>query len=444
MTYNLSGVLRARDGVGSIFQSLPHHLCLAFYFALLVAPFALAAGTSFTPQIRLGYTQGDQWEPAIAADGYGHVYVLYPQYNLVPGCQNCVLPSMTLVISNDNGASWQPPRQIIAHATGQFDAQIAVDPADHRTVYAAWLQDNKTDAVVAKSVDFGESWSPAFADRGSEDADKPSLAVRGQHVYLAFNRSHQIRVAASHDGGITFTSQDVDPALPLVRALAGGATVDPDQNIFIAWAGYMQKEGVKGRVNLYISKSSDRGASWATMRMDSSGAPPGCSAFRCEWGYLGAQITIASDEAGTLYALWNSGKADNAPERIYFASSTTAGETWSRRADVSGAPMGVEHAFPAIVAGVAGDVRVAWMDTRHATLWNVYYRSSTDGGGTWSPEARLSSYVPGYDYIRREGFSFPFGDYFAMAIESQARTQVVWGEGLNYLTPGSIWYSGAR
>jgi hypothetical protein len=444
VTHKLSGIFRARDVVGSIFQSLPRHLCLALYSALLLAPFALAAGASFTPQIRLGYTQGDQWEPAIAADGYGHVYVLYPQYKLVPGCQNCALPSMTLVISDDNGASWQPPREIIAHATGQFDAQIAVDPADHQTVYAAWLQDNKTDAVVAKSVDFGESWSLAIADRGSEEADKPSLAVRGQHVYLAFNRSHQIRVAASHDGGITFISQDVDPVLPLVRALAGGATVAPDQTVFVAWAGYMQKEGVKGRVNLYISKSSDRGASWTTTRMDSSGSPPNCSGFACEWGYLGAQITIASDEAGTVYALWNSTKVDDAAERIYFASSTTGGQTWSVRADVSEAPMGAEHAFPAIVAGGADDVRVAWMDTRQAPLWNVYFRSSTDGGGTWSPEAKLSSYVPEYRYIRREGFSFPFGDYFEMAIDSQAQTQVVWGEGLNYLTPGSIWYSSGR
>src|SRR5437879_5359158 len=30
----------------------------------------------FAPQTRLGYTAGDQWEPAIAADRSGHVYVL--------------------------------------------------------------------------------------------------------------------------------------------------------------------------------------------------------------------------------------------------------------------------------------------------------------------------------------------------------------------------------
>ena len=423
------------------------HLCRrlpALLLVLLVTPAALAANPAFAPQTRLGFPQGDQWEPAIAADGYGHVYVLYPQYGPVPECPNCALPSMTLIVSGDNGVSWQTPREITPHTSGQFDAQIVVDPVDRRTVYAAWLQDDNTDAVVAKSVDFGQSWSIVVADRGSEDADKPILAVRGRDVYVAFNRMHRIRVAASHDGGITFRSVDVDPALQLVRALAGGATVDPSQNVFVAWAGYSQNNGVKRRLSLYTSKSADGGKTWKTTLMETSGASPDCSAFHCELGYLGAQITIASDSGGTLYALWNSGKADKTAERVFFASSTTAGETWSLKADVSRAPSGVEHAFPALAAGSAGDVRIAWMDTRQAPFWNVYYRNSSNGGATWSDESRLSGYVPGYRYIRSKGFSFPFGDYFQIGIDSQGQTQAVWGEGLNFRTPGSIWYASGR
>src|SRR4029077_4753210 len=111
---------------------------------------------------------------------------------------------------------------------------------------------------------------------------------------------------------------------------------------------------------------------------------------------LGAQITLASDTAGTLYALWNAGPARSNAERIYFSSSTTGGATWSPRADVSRAGPGTAHAFPTVVAGTAGDVRIAWMDTRNAPLWNTYYRNSTNGGATWSPETRLSNYVPGF------------------------------------------------
>lgn len=99
---------------------------------------------------------------------------------------------------------------------------------------------------------------------------------------------------------------------------------------------------------------------------------------------------------------------------------------------------------PAITAGLSGDVRIAWMDSRNNPFWNTYYRSSSDGGASWSSETRLSTYVPGYSYIQPDGFSFPFGDYFEMAINNLGKTQVVWGEGLNYDTPGSIWYTNGK
>ena len=419
-------------------------LALAILLACLIAPAAFAAKAAFTTQARVGFTAGDQWEPAIASDGFGHTYILYPQYGRVPGCRACPLPSMILVVSNDNGSTWQAPREITPPGTGQYDPQIVVDPDDHRTVYAAGLQNKRNDMVVAKSVDFGQSWSIMVADRGVTDADKPVLAVRGQDVYVGFNRARKIWVASSHDGGITFSSADVGPTLRLVRSLAGGATVDPQGSVYLAWAGYTRHDGAKGRENLYISKSSDGGESWQTRLMDVSGAPPDCGAFRCEWGYLGAQITMTSDAAGTLYALWNSGAADKSTARIYFASSTTGGDTWSPRLNVSTALSSVEHAFPALAAGEAGDVRIAWMDTRNRPRWNMFYRSSTNGGATWSAEARISSYVAGYRYIRPNGFSFPFGDYFGIGIDNQGRTQAVWGEGLNFRSPGSIWYSNGR
>src|SRR5438445_12840111 len=59
-------------------------------------------------------------------------------------------------------------------------------------------------------------------------------------------------------------------------------------------------------------------------------------------------------------------------------------------------------------------------------------------------ESKLSSYVAGYSYIQPNGFSFPFGVYFEMDIDSRRKTQVVWAEGLNYHTPGSIWYTSGR
>jgi len=422
-------------------------VCLLGVFA---AQAALAAGT-FEPQRRLGYHIGDQWEPAMAADGHGHVYVLYPQYGMVPGCGSCRAPTIALLVSNDNGATWQPSKALLPFPTGQFDPQIVVDPADRQTLYASWLQNNKRDVIVARSLDFGRTWSFSWAERGREDADKPVLTVRGADVYVGFNHEERFLVAASHDAGQTFSVSEVNPNAEPGWSLAGGATVDPAGNVFFGWTAYAKREVARRPVSVYISRSADGGRSWNTVLLDVSSAPPDCDPENCQAGFLGAQIVLTSDAAGALYALWNAGGVNGGPERIYFSSSTTGGTSWSSRVAVSGAAPNAEHCFPAIVAAASGDVRIAWMDARaneagrrNHPLWNTFLRSSTNGGATWGPEVQLSGPARGYDYILPNGFRFPFGDYFGLAIDSDGQTHAVWGEGRNYKAPGSIWYTRGR
>jgi hypothetical protein len=421
------------------------------FLALATAQAALAAAganANFTPQRRVGYTTGDQWEPALAADGHGHIYILFPQYGAVSDCPACTVPTIALLVSNDNGLSWDAPHPLVASSTGQFDPQIVVDPVDHQTVYASWLQNNKRDVMVARSQDFGRSWYFTAAASAADDADKPVLTVHGADIYVGFNHDENFLVAASHDYAQTFALAAVNPGAEPGWSLAGGATVDSSGEVYFSWTAYRRESSARP-VSLYVSRSTDAGHSWSTALVDTSGAPPDCAAAGCETGYLGAQIALASDAAGTLYALWNAGTTNGGPERMYFSSSTTGGASWSAKVDVSSADNQTEHCFPALTAGVSGDVRIAWMDTRnHALpnvpLWNVFARNSSNGGATWSSETQLSGPVRGYDYILPEGFRFPFGDYFSIAIDNLGTTHAVWGEGWNYKSPGSIWYSRGR
>ena len=88
------------------------------------------------------------------------------------------------------------------------------------------------------------------------------------------------------------------------------------------------------------------------------------------------------------------------------------------------------------------------MDARAANggmdRWNVYFRSSTNGGATWGSEVDLSTFVADpalASYVFTDGFRFPFGDYFEMDVDEQGTNHLVWGEGFSYDSPGSIWYA---
>ena len=407
-----------------------------------------APPSGFTPQTRLGFAVDNEWEPAIAADRFGHVYMLYAQYTGVPGCPTCSNPTQVVQISNDHGTTWGSPFVIYpagAATGGQWDSQISVDPVDGSTVYASFMQNNKSDIIVSKSTDFGATWTHVTADNTNSGTDKPILAVRGQDVYVVYNHAQTVWSANSHDGGQTFTEVKVNQNGKLGWSLAGGGTVTSNGDVFFAWAGYEGSGGAKANVNLYVSKSTDDGVTWTTKMIDTSKSPPDCSAFLCGWAFLGAQMVMTSDSSDNIYLLWNAGSVAKGSERIYFAKSTNGGNTYSAKVDVSTAPAGTHHNFPAIAATGNGDVRISWMDARAANgrmdKWNVYYRSSANGGSTWSNEVDVSTFVSGFSYISADGFRFPFGDYYEMDVDELGTAHLIFGEALNYDSPGSIWYA---
>jgi hypothetical protein len=68
----------------------------------------------------------------------------------------------------------------------QDDPQVVVDAADGRTVYAAFMQNNKSSEYVARSDDFGQTWRAVLVEPLQRGTDKDILAARGGHVYLVY------------------------------------------------------------------------------------------------------------------------------------------------------------------------------------------------------------------------------------------------------------------
>ncbi len=407
--------------------------------------------SGFTENVRLGFDAGVGWEPAIATDDYDHVYVLYAQYWGVPGCPECASPTAIVQISSDGGETWASPKVILEVGEdmkdGQWDPQIVVDPVDGRTVYAGWLNNTKGDIVVAKSTDFGETWTTTVADSAPSVNDKPILTVRGQDVYTAYNHLNTSGMwfSSSHDWGETFTSVSVRNG-PQGLALPGGGGVTSDGTVFFSWESFEKSGNASGETHLYVTRSYDGGETWEKIAIGQAWPGPQC--FEpCGWAFLSSQLVMAVDEADNLYVMWDGAEYVGDPGRVYFRSSRDGGDTWSEPIDVSNAPADSNHNFPAVAAMGDGEVAIAWQDARNSapfgqTEWNTWYRFSDDGGETWSEEVQISSFVEGAPfYVTPEGYRFPYGDYFEIEFDATGNPHLVWGAGESYFGVGNVWYS---
>ena len=440
-------------------------LLVALLVVSLAVPLSVGAvppGPSFGVPRQIGFAGGDDWEPSIAADRHGHVYALWTHYvgyagggagDVDPSCPTCASPHLVISISADGGSTFGALHALAPSGLRQDDPQIVVDAADGRTVYAAFMQGNKSSMYVGRSDDFGATFAPVLVEDLERGTDKIALAARGGHVYLVFHTQQKIWASISDDRGASWrTVQPVNNTNSTFGvSLPSGAAIDSRGNAYFAWDGVNRPGKAKGTINLYVTKTADRGASWTTSLVDVSQAPPSCD---CPgWDYWGAQMALGVDAIDRLYVLWNANRTPSGPQRILFARSLDGAAHWSVPTDVSVAATGTNHAFPALVAAGAGDVRIGWMDDRNGfdaggddpnARWNTYYRSSTDGGLSWSPEVRLSAYVAGYSYklaTPKPGFLQPYGDYFEMDIASSGKTVAIWGEGNSYVGPGNVWFA---
>ena len=94
-----------------------------------------------------------------------------------------------------------------------------------------------------------------------------------------------------------------------------------------------------------------------------------------------------------------------------------------------------------------GDVRAWYMQTANGddpNAWNVWYRSSKDGGTTWTAPVRLSDASAGARYKTADGFKEVYGDYGEICITNTGKAIAAWGEGFSWIGPGGVWVDRQR
>ena len=93
-------------------------------------------------------------------------------------------------------------------------------------------------------------------------------------------------------------------------------------------------------------------------------------------------------------------------------------------------------------------MRLWYMQTAHGDnpdAWNVWYRSSANGGATWSAPVKIDDAPAGAaGYVHAGGFGEIYGDYGEIAVTNTGKTVATWGEGFSYTGPGGTWFNVQR
>ena len=397
---------------------------------------------------RIVNSTGDDWEPAIAADpNEPYVYILHNRFGGPPACpSNCPDPAMILHVSADGGKTWLPERYLCEcrRVKWQFDPLIEVVP-DTGEVYAVWM--NGFNVFFSTSSDHGATWStqvPVFGNVAWGDKPNFATSADGQDVYVLFNgpTDGDVHAAVSHDAGQTWSQVRVTDGRRYYFAY--GTAVLPDDRVVSTQISFSYSgpgASAEGVVQVHVLASDDDGATWSDTIVDTLELGIPCTSEGCYADFYDSGPALAADEDGDLVIVYSGAATAEGPRTVYARSSTDGGTTWGARVALS--PAGVNAAFAA-ASGTGNDgARVYFADQRTGR-WNVWYRTSSDLGATWSSAVRISDAGSGTAYKNEDGFLEFYGDYGEMAVTSSGTSIAVWAEGSSFFGPGGVWFNRER
>ncbi len=299
--------------------------------------------------------------PEIAFDRDGTLYYLF--VGLAGRGNNPV--GVFLTSSDDRGQSFSAPRRLLG--PGNYQVRMALDPTmgEDGRLHLVWLE--------------------ASADAPLGGLPEPPNPILTAH---------------SDDGGETFSKpiQISDPAREL--AVAPGVALGPDHAVHVIYydlqddrRDYQGLEGPTwpGTWSLVTTSSMDGGRRFGPgVVVDDGLVPP----ERVILIFTMPPAALAADRAGGLFAAWYD--ARNGDWDVFLGRSTDGGRSWEGPLRVNNDERGNgRHQYlPQLATAPDGRIDAVFLDRRNdpENLRNhTYYTSSTDGGGSFGPNVRLSS-----------------------------------------------------
>ncbi|MFK7899064.1 MAG: pentapeptide repeat-containing protein [Myxococcota bacterium] len=380
---------------------------------------------------------------AIETDGIRHWVTVWQSSDTLGGTVGSDFDILTSR-SSDGGATWTAPAALNSNAAtdGVRDNWPPAVRTDGSGVWiAAWSSfadlsgtiGADSDILFARSLDNGATWSaPSAIDSGagsdSGDDDRVSIGY-GNGAFVALWQSNDasnggdldIRISRSTDGGLSWTPSallNTNAAGDIANDTLPTLATDDSGNWVAIWES--DESLIGGDGDLFVSRSSDNGATWSPTMILNANAIGDFGADR--------RPKLATDTLGIWVVVWDTdddfGGSLGTDRDVVFSRSINNGASWTFPAAVDSSSF--SDAGDEINPSISTDQLLAWTVVWESdenvrgvlgTDFDLLVSRSEDDGASWSAARSL----------KLDGASDLGGDFFPqIATQPEGSTVVVW------------------
>ena len=356
--------------------------------------------------------------------------------------------------SLDGGATWSdrqlsvPTHPVLGTPDDGLSLSIIFDPFvdsdSNGNLYAGYIATDGSAGgpggiYIERSTDKGQTWSGptniAFDVRAGPPPmppmpdpyrfnDRPDMTVDGSdNVYVVwirdvgvsqptsdiyFSKSPPPPIGLDFTGGVagSVAAQTVNdlpggmPTPPLSDfANAPDVAVAADGTVYVAWIDVDVTDPNPKPGTLHLDVSADGGVTFGTDLVAQSitalANRLATTAGGMDDARSGSYPAIATDpsSSATVYMVYAADPTGSDESDVFFIRSANSGATWSAPLRIHDDLTTRDQFHPAIAVKPNGTIDVAWYDKRNSATdaaWDVYAAKSTDGGVSFSTNARVT------------------------------------------------------
>jgi hypothetical protein len=182
--------------------------------------------------------------------------------------------------------------------------------------------------------------------------------------------AEQVYYKRSTDAGTTW-SQDTRLSFSSARAWYPSVCVS-GSHVHVVWFNETDQ-------SIHYKRSTNEGVSWLQDTTINQGTT---------WTYAAGYPSITAS-GSTVHVVWSSGYQYLSCLYISYNRSTDNGVNWSGDLALTDSTVMYDRDETPSISVAGSDVHVIWKKWNNTNGANIYYKHSTDGGMTWSPDTCL-------------------------------------------------------